>query len=157
MADEEKNMNADERSVYELAFHINPSLSETEAAKTFESLKEAVVSNGGEVITDSTPRRIDLAYTISLQGENGRQDFTQGLFGWIAYEGLSENQKAIEEAVGEEKNVIRSLIITTSKDVVEYAKQREEEARSIARNEAAEGEEGVSEDELDEALESATM
>lgn len=152
------SVNEGESSVYELAFHINPNLSETEVGKTFENLKKSILESGASIITESNPRRVDLAYTISVKNEEGSQDFNQGMFGWVAYEGLSENQKAIEEAVSDEKNIFRHLVILTTKEVVEFAKQREEEARSIARNVAEnDDEEGVSDSELDEALESATM
>lgn len=158
MADEAMSTNEGESSVYELAFHINPNLSETEVSKTFENLKKNILDNGGAIITESSPRRVDLAYTISVKGEEGVKDFNQGMFGWIAYEGLSENQKAIEEEVSDEKNIFRHLVIITTKEVVEFAKQREEEARSVARSAAEnDDEEGVSDSELDEALESATM
>lgn len=140
-----------EPRVYELAFHIDPELSETEATKTYEALKAAC---GSEIIAKGEPEKIQLAYTISRSENAGRRDFDSAYFAWIAYEASGEVHAQVLEAVLADKRVIRFLDIRTTK---EEAKHSEEMSELRQMPVEAPVEEAASDAELDAALEGAAV
>lgn len=152
MADTEL-VEKDEISVYEAAFHIDANLSETEVRKTLDKTREAITEAGGTLVAEAAPVRMDLAYTISHIAEGVRRDHVASYFAWIAYELTPEKQGEVDEALRTNKNIIRHLVIKTTKEQAVYAQDRAAEKMSMAK----EGSEGqVSDEKLDEALEEST-
>lgn len=144
--------NQQETQVYEVAFHIDANLSDTEVKKTFDGVKEAITSNGGTPFAESAPERMDLAYTISHIAEGSRRDHVSAHFAWVAYEGAPENQEAIAEELKGNAAIIRYMVIKTTKEEALYAQDRAAE-KMVASDKT---DDTVSEDELDEALEETT-
>ncbi|HVX90210.1 MAG TPA: 30S ribosomal protein S6 [Candidatus Paceibacterota bacterium] len=138
--------------VYELSFHIDPELSESEVKRTYEALKE-VAEKGGSIVAEGEPEKFQLAYTISRTETTGRRDFDTSYFAWIAYEADGAAHEAVAEAAREDKRVIRFLDIRTTKELAKYSAEMRE-----LREKAPEKPEGeqVSDSELDAALEGAS-
>lgn len=134
--------------VYELAFHLDPEVSETEALKAYEAIKGAA---GGAIIAEGTPEKIQLAYTISRSETAGRRDFDSAHFAWFAYEADGEGHDAVLEAVKADKRVIRFLDIRTTKEEAKHSAEMKE----LRLMPAESADEPVSDTELDAALESA--
>lgn len=152
MADTEV-LEKDEISVYEAAFHIDANLSETETRKAFESVKEAIVKAGGTPFAEALPARVDLAYTISQISEGIRRNHTNAHFAWIAYELEPAKQGEVDEALRGNTNIIRHLVILTTKEEALYAQDRAAEKLVVSTPENADE---VSDKELDEVLEETT-
>jgi ribosomal protein S6 len=139
-----------EPRVYELGFHLDPELSESEAKKAYVALK-GVVEERGTVLAEGEPEKVHLAYTISRSENSGRRDFDTAYFCWIAYEANGEGHEAIAEAARTEKRVVRFLDLRTTREEVKHsAEMRElrEKAPEPARAD-------VSDAELDAAIETA--
>lgn len=134
--------------VYELAFHLDPELSESEAKKAYAGYKDLIAENG-TVIAEGEPEKIQLAYTISRQENAGRRDFSSAYFCWIAYEAMGVGHEAVAEAARMDKRIVRFLDIRTDKEAVKHAADMRE-----LREKAPEKTEGdrVSDAELDAAL-----
>lgn len=135
--------------VYELAFHIDPEVSETEARKAYDAIKAAA----GTIVAEGEPEKMALAYTITRSETAGRRDFDSAYFAWLAYEADGEgHDRAIAAAKGDTR-VIRFLDIRTTKEEALHAAEMK-----MLRQASAEAapEEAVSETELDAALEGAT-
>ncbi|HVW71820.1 MAG TPA: 30S ribosomal protein S6 [Candidatus Paceibacterota bacterium] len=143
---------AAEVRVYELSFHIDPELSESDAKRAYESIKE-VAEKGGSIVAEGEPEKFQLAYTIRRTETTGRRDFDTSYFAWIAYETNGAGHDAVTEAAKAEKRVIRFLDIRTTKDLAKYSAEMRE-LRERAPEKPA-GEE-VSDTELDAALEGAS-
>jgi ribosomal protein S6 len=136
--------------VYELSFHLDPELSETEAEKAYDAIRNAAVA-GGSLVAEGAPEKVQLAYTISRSDNAGRRDFDNAYFCWVAYEGDGACHEAALDAVKGEKRVIRFLDIRTTKDAAKHAA----EMREMRHKMPEAGEEAVSDTELDAALETA--
>ena len=149
MADTDGQEN-NERSVYEVAFHIDANLSETEVRKTFDSVKEAITTLEGTVFAEALPVRMNLAYCISRIHEGSRRDHTSAHFAWVAYELAPELQEKVDEALKTDLGIIRYLITSTTKEAALYAQDKAAEKRVMPETEA------VSDKELDEVLEETT-
>ncbi len=133
--------------VYEIAFHLDPELSESEAKRAYEAIRDVA----GTVVAEGAPEKVQLAYTISRSETAGRRDFDSAHFCWVAYEGNAAVHEAVQEAVKAENRIIRSLDIRTEKEVALHAA----EMRELREKVPASGEEEVSDAELNAALEGA--
>jgi ribosomal protein S6 len=138
-----------EPRVYELGFHLDPELSESEAKKAYGALK-GVIEEHGTVLAEGEPEKVHLAYTISRSENSGRRDFDVAYFCWIAYEANGKGHEAVAEAARAEKRIIRFLDIRTTREEVKHSAEMRE-----LREKAPEGRADVSEAELDAAIETA--
>ncbi len=143
---------AAEVRVYELAFHLDPELSESDAKRAFEGIKEVVTSKG-TVVAEGAPEKIQLAYTISRSENAGRRDFDSSHFSWIAYETDGEGHEAVVEAAKNEKKIFRFLDMRTTKDAAKHSAEMREMRERVP--EKANEEEAVSDTELNTAIEAA--
>ena len=106
---------AEDRSSYELAFHVLPTIAEGEVSSVLESIKTLITTNGGELFDEESPERIDLAYEIvkHLEGKNRR--FTSAYFGWVRFKSQSEDVATITQGVEENTQLLRHMLIKLSK------------------------------------------
>lgn len=140
-----------EPRVYELAFHLDPELSEGDAKKAYEAIKEVITAKG-TIVAEGEPEKVQLAYTISRSENAGRRDFDSAYFSWIAYETDGEGHEAATQATKNEKRIIRFLDIRTTKDAAKHsAEMRELRERAPEKP----PEETVSDTELNTAIEAA--
>ncbi|MEJ0053608.1 MAG: hypothetical protein WDN10_02685 [bacterium] len=139
-----------EARVYELGFHIDPELPSEEVKKVYQGIRDAAEA-AGEIVAEGEPESIPLAYTISRSDVGGRRDFNSAFFAWIAYEAKGEGHAAVISKAGEEKRIIRFIDVKTDREAARHAA----DLRSI-RMQVPQKEEGISEVELDAALETAT-
>lgn len=139
-----------EPRVYELAFHLDPELSETDAEKAYQAIRG---TQKGEVIAEGEPEKVALAYTISRSENAGRRDFDSAYFCWFAYEADGEGHEAVIDAVKAEKRVIRFLDIRTTREEAKHSAEMQQLRQAPAETPS---EETVSDTELDAALEGVT-
>jgi ribosomal protein S6 len=145
-----------ESRVYELGFHIDPELPETEVRKTYQSIREQIAS-AGTIVAEGEPVHVQLAYTISRQSPGGRRDFNSAFFSWIAYEATGEGHEAVATMARTETRIVRFLDLRTSVDAAKHSAEMSEIYARAAAEEAqgGESESEVSDVELDAALKEA--
>ena len=143
-------------AVYEVAFHIDPNLSDTKVRTVYDDVHKLIESKATALIAESDPTRMTLAYTISHTQEGQKKEYNTSFFAWIAYEGHPENQKEIVDSVQEKEEIIRHLCIKTTKEEALFAQEREHERKMLKQNAQKEKEE-VPADDLDNAVESVTV
>lgn len=145
-----------ESRVYELGFHIDPELPETEVRKTYQAIRDRIASHG-EIVAEGEPQHIQLAYTISRMEPSGRRDFNSAFFSWIAYETTGEGHEDIIEMARTESRIVRFIDLRTTVEAAKHAAEMSEiYARAAAEANEGEGEEAeVSDAELDAALKDA--
>ena len=101
----------DERSSYEFAFHILPTVAEEEVPGVFEELKALITKAGGEVKDGETPERIDLAYEISKSVEGKSRSFASAYFGWVRFSLEGEALNSLDESFTNYPSLLRYMII----------------------------------------------
>lgn len=113
---EEHTAEDTEQKIYELGFHLISTLSEEDVAKHFSHLREMIEKEGGACISEESPKRRELAYTM-VQKENSKNTkFDTAYFGWIKFKGSPEQAVSIKESVYADRNVLRFLIIKTVRE-----------------------------------------
>jgi len=154
-----------ERSeVYEIGFHIIPTVSTERINEEFDALKSIITSHNGSVIEEQEPELMDLAYTMTHKQERGHERFDRAYFGWIKYEGTPDDAAAIMEDVDERAHILRYQLIKTVRETVflgpllaqeEAAAQREIEARERHEEEEREKQKAgeVSDEDIDKSIE----
>lgn len=151
-AEETLSSEHSELRAYELGFHLDPELTEGDAKKAYQALRELAAKGG--IIAEGEPRKIPLAYTVSRTEQSVRRDFDASWFGWFAYEADGAGHEAVVEAASADKRVFRFLDVRTTKEAAEHAQEMHDLMLKAAASREEGGEE-VSDAELDAAIKEA--
>ena len=143
-----------EPRVYELGFHLDPELPVEEVKKAYSGVRK-FISEGGTIVAEDEPQKIQLAYTISRQETSGRRDFDSAYFAWVVYETPAENHAKIITMASENKKIIRFIDLLTTKDSARHSAEMRE--ISMKTQERTEDTEEVVGTELDAALENVVV
>jgi len=138
-----------ERRVYELGFHLDPEMTEGDAKKAFQVLRE-LAAGKGEIVAEGAPQKIPLAYTVSRTEQSVRRDFDASWFAWFAYEIDGEGHEMVVAAAKAEHRIFRFLDIRTDKEAAQHSAEMHEIMLKAA--EKRDADEEVSDTELDAAL-----
>jgi ribosomal protein S6 len=99
-------MPAVEASSYELAFHVLPTIAEGEVTTIFQSVKDLITKNGGEITIEESPARFDLAYEITKYLEGRNRKFSSAYFGWVRF----TMEPSMVDEIGEETEANASIL-----------------------------------------------
>jgi len=116
--DTTESVSEDQGLVYELAFHLLPTLSEDESAKLVSGLKSLLEKEGGTIINEEAPKPMQLAYTMVKKREGKNAKFDSSFFGVLKFDADAEVLIPLKEELDLNKSSLRYLIIKT---VREYA------------------------------------
>jgi len=153
--------NTDKRPVYEVGFHLLPSIAEDGLGAAVEKIRAFL--NGAEIIAEGFPQKMTLAYTIERASTGKHEKFTQSYFGWIKF--VTEDRTllpALEASMLALHEVLRSIIIETVREEAKEAPRRAVfasdrlEGETIKKTAPAEKAAEVSQEELDKSLEALT-
>lgn len=147
--------------VYEIGYHLVPSLTEEGVSKAVEAIRKLL--KGAEIIAESYPEKRTLAYTIERGAESKNEKFTESWFGHLKFEGVREDMPALREALTAMREVMRFILIETVREDLTLQKQRAVfasdrlEGQTLQKPAApAEKPAEVSQEELDKSIEALT-
>ena len=100
---------SDDKTIYELAFHLNPDIEEARARQSSQDIENYATSAGGVVLFKKEPERTRLSYPI----KHKRQTY----FGYIHFSIESKDGLAnIDEQIKLNSDVLRYLIVKVPAD-----------------------------------------
>jgi ribosomal protein S6 len=144
--------------VYEVGFHIIPSVPQEKLGEEFSSIKENLDKNGAVVISEEMPKYKNLTYEMRKDFGGKYEKYNQAYFGWVKFEAGSEGVLAIDKYFKTSPVILRHLLVKTVRENTMTAPK----APSYRRGEASKGEvvaeeakvekKEVSETELDKAI-----
>lgn len=105
-----------EPRLYELGYHIIPTIDPEAIGDKVSDIREAVESLGGIIIVDEIPQLRDLAYTLSKIYLNKKSQFTSAYFGWMTFTITPEKAVLLKEKLDTNESILRFLIIKISED-----------------------------------------
>jgi ribosomal protein S6 len=105
-----------ETQIYEVGFHIVPTVEEGKLSDEVNSIKSLIEKNGGIFIAEEFPKNIHLAYIISKNIDGKIKKFNNAYFGWIKFEIKTDSIVNVKEALDLNKEILRYLIIKTVKE-----------------------------------------
>jgi ribosomal protein S6 len=149
-----------ELRIYEASYLLLPFITEEDIPKEVSRVKDAVSVSGGTVFSEEEPKLIKLAYPMSKIIANKNTQFDNAYFGWVKFESEPESMAKVKKALENNENVLRFLILKTTKESVSVRKPfsfavkskpistpgQKEEAKSEASQE-------INEAELDKTIE----
>ena len=125
--------------VYEIGFHLIPSLSEEEIADEVNGIKKAIEDAGGIFITEGYPKMKSLEYTIEVPITMPKSRFSHTQFGWIKFEADAETPASIKDVLSRNNNIIRMIIIRTVREntLYGYKLKQKKEAETTSEESAS--------------------
>lgn len=149
--------NSDSRPVYEVGFHVVPTVGDEGVAGVVDQVRSAL--GNAEIISEQFPERMRLAYTVERSLTGKREKYDEAYFGFIKFALERESIPALEEALRSNKNVLRFLLVETVREDIGAMPRRAVfasdrlEGETIQKPKAAEEAVGeVSEEELDKSI-----
>lgn len=144
----------DSKQVYEIGFHILPTVAEENLGDEVSLIRSAIEKNGA-VISEEFPKMRDLTYEMEKHLDAKNLRFDRAYFGWIKFEMESDQVAEVDSVAKNHPNVLRYLIIKTIRENTLLTKPKEEEVKtedSDSKEKPKEKEE-MSEKEVDESIE----
>jgi ribosomal protein S6 len=105
-------------NVYEIGYHLLPTVADDALPAAVKELTDVLAENGAQMVGEQAPVRMPLAYTLTKRVAGKITGFDEANFGWVAFEMPRANIARVKEAFDANPNVLRFLIITTSRDEV---------------------------------------
>ncbi|HEY9481233.1 MAG TPA: 30S ribosomal protein S6 [Candidatus Paceibacterota bacterium] len=106
----------DKAAVYEVAFHIVPTVSPETLPKEFDAIKAVLGGVGATIISEEAPKMRPLAYTMTKVIGPNRHRFDTAYFGWIKFEAAPEAIAEVNKAMDASDKVIRHLVVKTVRE-----------------------------------------
>lgn len=99
--------------LYELGFHLVPTLSEEEVQKEFNGLKDFITKNGGTCTSESAPQILKLQYTMVKNIDSKNHKYETAYFGWVKFTAEAETATELEDHLKTELSVLRYILVKT--------------------------------------------
>ena len=100
---------------YELAYHVLPTVADGEVSNVRDRVVAHITELGGTLGEEEVPQRFDLAYDIEKYLEGKNRKFSSAYFGWVRFRIHPESIGALTEAVSQERELLRHLLLRLSK------------------------------------------
>ncbi len=149
----------DERTVYEVGFHLVPTIPEGELGGKVDMVRSLLTKEGAEIISEGMAQKMTFAYRIERSQTGKREKYTEGYFGWIKFAVLPGAVPAMSAALTNTHDVLRYLIIETTREDTPAPRRavfasRSLEGKTIEKPATVVEKTGeVSEEELDKSIE----
>lgn len=141
MNETEKN----EKLVYEVGYHIIPTIDEMEVPSEALKIKSFIEDKGGSIISEEMPKTMVLAYEISKNIGSKKHDFNKAYFGWIKFEIEPSEIASIKNKLDSTVEVLRFIIIKTVREntihipkIPMFKKENSKENKDVKEEEGAE-------------------
>jgi ribosomal protein S6 len=132
-------MEEKDNRVYELAYHVVPTLSEDKVMDEVTKLKALFEGQGGVFISEEAPKFMDLQYEMRVTINNKNERFVNSYFGWMKYEVSPEGAVFVNESLKRSETIFRYIVLKTVKENTIASK------KPVVRREAPKAEGAVEE------------
>jgi ribosomal protein S6 len=158
----QEEVSGDEKRVYEIGYHLVPTLDERARGDAVDALRKAVEDRGGLILNEVYPELIDLSYEMTHDMLGKRHRFETAYFGWMFVELSGGEIPEIERYLQASEQILRALAVQTTREHAlastsysfnkegSFTLHTEEEEEVEDREEEDKGE--LSEEEVDKAI-----
>jgi ribosomal protein S6 len=111
------NAPKDSRPIYEIGFHVVPTVTEAQLSDAMAALRAQIAKAGGEIIGGGEPTKMTLAYVIERAVSGKREKYSETYFGWVKFvveerAGIPELESYLQHA----REILRYLLIETVRE-----------------------------------------
>jgi len=107
---------ADETRVYEVGYHILPSVPEENLEDVVAVVRNTIEKAGGSFITEGAPQSIKLAYTMYVNRGGAHEAYDRAYFGWIKFEAEGNAAVELNEFLKTNEQILRYFIFKTVRE-----------------------------------------
>ena len=110
--------NKNTQKIYEISFHLIPTMDEEGVLKVFEQIKKSITKEG-EIINDENPVRQNLTYTIHhtvRQSDGSHNNYDEAYFGSVKFRASREYVRELHQDIQGNEEVLRFLILETAEE-----------------------------------------
>jgi ribosomal protein S6 len=154
-----------EPRIYEIGYHIIPTVKEEDIEKIVGGTRSIIEKAGGSFIAEGAPSLIKLAYPMSVREGEKYTEYDRGYFGWIKFEAAASIVSVLNDALKSNPSVLRFVIWKTVREDTR-AKIKAPALREVRRTDtiksaprratAEESSVPVSEEDLEKAIQEIT-
>lgn len=148
--------------VYEVGYHILPTVAEDQVEKIVSEIRSVIEKAGGSFIAEGAPVLTKLAYTMDARDGDKWAEQDRGYFGWIKFEAASAAAEDLNEQLKAHKSILRHIVFRTVREETR-ARLKAPTIREVKRTDTIkptlrreEESAPVSEEDLDKALSDIT-
>ncbi len=116
--------NESDAKLYELGFHLVPTITEEAAVAKFAEITAKIEKIGGSVKLSKNPESRPLAYEISKSGGGKKEKYETAFFGFAIFEMKRDEISAFQKWVNIIPEMLRSLVIEVPKDILTPKERR---------------------------------
>lgn len=150
----QEKQNSSDAQIYELGFHIVPSVAENDLPEIISKLKTIITENSAVVISEGFPQLKQLAYPIQKENSEGKKSWVKAYFGWVKFEVAKESIKKIEQVLKNDSQILRFLLVKTVKEnTIYYSKSSLDVSKEARDDEVKPAIKEVSQEEIDKSIE----
>ncbi|MEK7134037.1 MAG: 30S ribosomal protein S6 [Patescibacteria group bacterium] len=149
--------------IYEVGYHVIPTVKEEDVEKVVGEIRSVVEKAGGSFIAEGAPALTRLAYPMpTLEGEK-HVEYDRGYFGWIKFEAAISAADMLNEALKKNSSILRHIVFQTVREDTR-AKMKAPQLREVKRTDVIkaaprrveETSVPVSEEDLEKAIQDIT-
>ena len=100
-------------TVYEVGYHIVPTVSPENLPKEVEAVKAILGKVGATIISEESPRMMTLSYPMLKVVGPKRDYFETAYFGWIKFEAEPKAAVELKKALDISEKILRFIIVKT--------------------------------------------
>ncbi|PCI89783.1 hypothetical protein COB18_03225 [Candidatus Kaiserbacteria bacterium] len=113
----ETEVDTAELQVYELGYHILPTVVIDDLEGEVAKLRSAVEARGGSFISEATPEMMNLAYPIFVNNGGKKTRYETAYFGWMKFEMNQSQAIDLRDAdLSANAQVLRHILVTTTRE-----------------------------------------
>ncbi len=102
--------------IYEVGYHILPSVAEENVDKVVGEIRAVIEKLGGSFIAEGAPVLTKLAYDMDSREGDKWASQDRGYFGWIKFEAVVGSAEALEEMLKANKSILRHIVFRTVRE-----------------------------------------
>jgi ribosomal protein S6 len=103
----------EEARLYELGFHIVPTVGDDKISYEVDAIKGVLESNGAKIISEEQPQLMKLAYPMRAEIDRRKYTYASAYFGWMHFEATPEKAHTIKGRLARNEHILRFLLIKT--------------------------------------------
>jgi len=124
-------------TVYEVGFHIVPTVSPENLPKEVEAIKAILGKVGAKIVSEESPKMMTLSYPMLKVVGPKRDYFEMAYFGWIKFEGEPSVAVELKKALDISEKVLRFIIVKTIRENTMHGHKFVKEGASSTRRAAS--------------------
>ncbi len=150
---EETKNDSGDLQIYEIGYHILPSVAEGDVAAEVSKINSVIKEKGGAMISEEFPELRSLAYDITKKIDTRNFNFSKAYFGWVKFEIDRSVIGEIKDSLEKQPNILRFIVVKTVRENTIYtpkSSERKSEKEDVVDTKEARPQ--ASEEEMDKSI-----